>query len=252
MREKLLKTIYKLLNDRPLTQITIEEIAEEAGVSRQTIYRHLGNKSNIEQLINGDKHNKLDTRSEILASAYRIFSRFGFSQSSLEQVAHEAGFSKGAVYGNFKSKEELFIELIDLRLQQQVTFLSGEMENIMILDNPEEGLANFFEIQLKYCESDPSWPKIVLEFMVHSRNQEVLSKLILAQNQTKSQIVGLLQQMRTEGKIADDINLSVLTIMTTALLDGLIMAWNLNPNKILTTYAQDIAYILWHGISPRK
>jgi len=53
------------------------------------------------------------TRVKLIESAERVFVRIGFDAASVEQIAEEAGFSRGAFYSNFKSKDELFLELLD-------------------------------------------------------------------------------------------------------------------------------------------
>lgn len=53
------------------------------------------------------------TRARLVESAERVFVRAGFDAASVEQIAEEAGFSRGAFYSNFKSKDELFLELLD-------------------------------------------------------------------------------------------------------------------------------------------
>jgi len=56
-----------------------------------------------------------ETREHVLVAASRVFARNGFHATSLDAVAEEAGFSRGAVYYNFTDTEELFIELLDRR-----------------------------------------------------------------------------------------------------------------------------------------
>ena len=53
------------------------------------------------------------TRVKLIDSAERVFVRAGFDAASVEQIAEEAGFSRGAFYSNFKSKDELFLALLD-------------------------------------------------------------------------------------------------------------------------------------------
>lgn len=52
------------------------------------------------------------TKTRLIEAAYRLFERGGFSAVSLEEIAAEAGYSKGAVYSNFDSKEDLFLLLL--------------------------------------------------------------------------------------------------------------------------------------------
>lgn len=54
-----------------------------------------------------------ETRRRILDGAARVFARKGYHGASVGEVAETAGYTTGAVYSNFKGKEELFVELID-------------------------------------------------------------------------------------------------------------------------------------------
>lgn len=56
---------------------------------------------------------KGSSREQILVAATRVFARRGYRDASIAEIAAEAGFSKGALYWNFKSKAELFFALLD-------------------------------------------------------------------------------------------------------------------------------------------
>lgn len=257
MREKIINAVRRLAADRSVHQINMNDIAKEVGVSRQTIYRYVGNKSQINKLLSDNgvesEQNEVDTRSRILESAYRTFARYGYTQATLDQVAREAGFTKGAVYWHFKSKDELFIALLDQRLKHQLAYIPGELENVFNADNPVKGLANFFEKQFSFCESDPDWPKISLEFMTHSRNQDIQEKMNQAYRNVSRQITNLLHQMQADGKLAMNVAPSILTVVATSLLDGLVMAWTLYPGQVTPVkYSEEIATILWYGIAPKN
>src|SRR5258708_37219918 len=53
------------------------------------------------------------TRSALLESAARGFSRYGYANLILERVASEAGYTRGALYHQFKDKEDLALAVID-------------------------------------------------------------------------------------------------------------------------------------------
>ncbi|HSD22724.1 MAG TPA: TetR family transcriptional regulator [Solirubrobacterales bacterium] len=65
------------------------------------------------------KEKQEDTRRRLLDAAERVFLRRGLQGSSVEEIAAEAGFTRGAFYSNFKSKEELFVELLQDRVYRQ-------------------------------------------------------------------------------------------------------------------------------------
>ncbi|MEA3055282.1 MAG: hypothetical protein QOD30_714, partial [Actinomycetota bacterium] len=58
------------------------------------------------------EESKARTRQELLRAASRLFLRNGFVATSLSDIAEEAGLTKGAVYSNFESKEDLFLALL--------------------------------------------------------------------------------------------------------------------------------------------
>jgi AcrR family transcriptional regulator len=68
---------------------------------------------------------KAQTRSRILQSAARVFAREGFHAASVDTVAEAAGFSKGAVYSNFATKDDLFLALVDEEMGRWSEALDG-------------------------------------------------------------------------------------------------------------------------------
>jgi AcrR family transcriptional regulator len=56
------------------------------------------------------------TRQELLDAAARVFRRRGFQGASIEAIAADAGYTRGAFYSNFESKEQLFVELLQQRV----------------------------------------------------------------------------------------------------------------------------------------
>jgi AcrR family transcriptional regulator len=61
---------------------------------------------------------KARTRAQLIDAAATVFARRGFVAASLDEVAEEAGLTKGAVYSNFGSKEELFQAVIEDRINE--------------------------------------------------------------------------------------------------------------------------------------
>ncbi len=61
---------------------------------------------------------KARTRAQLIDAAATVFARRGYIAASLDEVADEAGLTKGAVYSNFQSKEDLFQAVIEARLNE--------------------------------------------------------------------------------------------------------------------------------------
>ena len=63
------------------------------------------------------------TREEVIAAADRLFVERGFHATSVDQIAQAAGYTKGAVYSNFASKEDLFFAVYERRAERAVAEL---------------------------------------------------------------------------------------------------------------------------------
>ena len=61
----------------------------------------------------GDKRQR--TRARLLEAASLVLRQKGFYRTTLEDVAREAGMTRGAIYGNFRSREDLFLSVLDTR-----------------------------------------------------------------------------------------------------------------------------------------
>ena len=60
------------------------------------------------------------TRTELLDAAARVFARRGFHNASVNDVAAEAGYTSGAVYSNFRNKDELFVAAFEHHVARQI------------------------------------------------------------------------------------------------------------------------------------
>src|SRR3954447_8484964 len=61
-----------------------------------------------------------DTRDKLFEAAARVFEEQGINAASIEAIAAAAGFSRGAFYSNFKSKDELIIAMLEDHVEQSV------------------------------------------------------------------------------------------------------------------------------------
>src|SRR5215213_7172913 len=70
-------------------------------------------KQNETQTTRGDKRQR--TRAKLIEAATRIIYEKGYDRTSLEEVARQAGMTRGAIYNNFKDKEDLFLAVVETR-----------------------------------------------------------------------------------------------------------------------------------------
>lgn len=70
------------------------------------------------------------TRERLLDAAYGLFAEHGINGTSIEAVCEAAGFTRGAFYSNFDSKEELFLALTEREIRARVTSLERAVEHL--------------------------------------------------------------------------------------------------------------------------
>src|SRR5215210_9439675 len=59
---------------------------------------------------------RAETRERLLSAAERVFIRRGLQAASIEEIADEAGLTRGAFYSNFQRKEQIFVDLLHARV----------------------------------------------------------------------------------------------------------------------------------------
>ncbi|MGW4335478.1 TetR/AcrR family transcriptional regulator [Rhodococcus koreensis] len=116
------------------------------------------------------------TRAHLVATARDLFLADGYAATSLEKVADEAGYSKGAVYSNFKNKKELCLEVLGLihaTKGQEIAEALGGGETM------EERL-EAFQAWAEKALGDVGWTMLEFELIVLSRHDPELRDALTA------------------------------------------------------------------------
>lgn len=117
------------------------------------------------------------TRAELVEAARAVFLRRGFHAASLDEIAEEAGYTKGAVYSNFENKDGLFLAVLDEQFRRRAeTYLEMVFEHDDIEDS-YRAVARFWR---DANEREPEWARLVSEFFVHASRHEALRAQALA------------------------------------------------------------------------
>lgn len=109
---------------------------------------------------------RIETRDDLVRAASAVFAERGFHAASLQQVAQRAGFTTGAIYGHFRSKDELFLAVFEQYALLRVAELSA-------IEGAPEGAfgararAMADQWMARHTEN-PGFTIVVLEFAVHA------------------------------------------------------------------------------------
>ena len=102
------------------------------------------------------------TRDDLIAAADRLFVEGGFHATSLDQIAAAAGYTKGAVYSNFASKEDLFFAVYERRAGVAEARLTEQLAG-----DPVAGLQRISSDTSGRHGRDDGWLAVFFEFWAH-------------------------------------------------------------------------------------
>lgn len=131
------------------------------------------------------------TRRELLSAAEDVFAKHGFHGASVDEVAEAAGYTKGAVYSNFDSKEGLFLAVLEARMQSNIdtaTQLTEHAEHAGSMPS-----ADVAAQLLTLDRVDEKWCLLVFEFWMHAlRSPAVRDRLATLYRQYRAKLAVLL------------------------------------------------------------
>jgi AcrR family transcriptional regulator len=130
------------------------------------------------------------TRGDLLAAARTVFERHGFHRSSLDQIADEAGYTKGAVYSHFPGgKDELFLAVLDRHIDERVPTYA---EIILSQDSFEASLRAIARHLVALGAKDPGWTPLLVEFWTHASHDADLRAAVQERNDRQTRAIAAL------------------------------------------------------------
>jgi AcrR family transcriptional regulator len=132
------------------------------------------------------------TRARLIQSAEKVFARDGFEAAKLEEIAADAGYTRGAFYANFDSKEDLFFALLEREISSRIAALEREMDKVRELEAKLKTMREFFLSKTL----DRRWCMLALEFKLFAvRHPEVRQRLAAMHRRFVGPRVGFLEEV---------------------------------------------------------
>ncbi|WP_344309906.1 TetR/AcrR family transcriptional regulator [Fodinicola feengrottensis] len=123
---------------------------------------------------------RAETRRRLVSVAYEVFAEHGIGDAPVELICERAGFTRGAFYSNFTSKEALFLAVYEEQMQVRLDRLRAAVDEV-IADpasrHPEslrETLGRIGERFMAPLMSDKTWYLVCAEFRVQALRQPPL------------------------------------------------------------------------------
>lgn len=179
------------------------------------------------------KEDALETRSQILDSAEKVFFEQGVARSSLLDVAKSAGLSRGAIYWHFKNKSDLLEAMVD-RIRLPLESLADACSDPHDPD-PLGKLHNFWIQTLKEVARNPRRRR-VLSIIFHkcelnNDTRQLGIRRQAAALEYRQQMEICLQQAVMQGQLPKDLDTHRAAIAKQAFFIGLINNWLFLPGS---------------------
>ncbi len=266
VRGRIIDAARTLAAEKAVEDISLAELSRAAGVSWPTVRRHVGGREGLPRFLREigvravdaaaaepGAIQPIDTRSRILEAAFRIFAERGYSGATLDDVAADAGMTKGAVYWHFASKDDLCMALIEDRFQREGLRFPAEVRSAFQERSGEEGVVAFMAHEVEQARKAERWRLLGFEFMSRSRNPALRDRYADLVRQIYDEVVPVSKWLIDSGIVSKDVDPVALAVVWRCLILGMGQWMTQDPDGVaFEAMAPKLAHIIWHGMAPDR
>jgi AcrR family transcriptional regulator len=181
------------------------------------------------------KEKQEKTRSALLSSAAKLICRKGINEASIDDVASDAGYTKGAFYANFRNKEEMFLVMLDKAYAEELERLEAHLRGEG--DRAEEVRASAEDF-INFARSDPEWPRLYFEFVVYgARNPEFREELATRNRTMRERIADVIRNWSADLSVESPFPYEDIAMMLFCMADGFLIQQLVEPDTDTDIYS---------------
>ena len=174
---------------------------------------------------------KARTRAQLIDAAATVFARRGFVAASLDEVAEEAGLTKGAVYSNFDSKDDLFQAVMDDRLNEPMLHVADDI--LGSTDSFQEQAMKGARAFTDAVERERDVYLLGIEFDVYvARHPEYAPRFANRWREQFERIAGLIEEASKDSQVPLPMSAEEMAVVVTALSQGMTIRRLVNPESV--------------------
>jgi AcrR family transcriptional regulator len=184
----------------------------------------------------------------VLAAARRVFLARGYAGATLDMIAEEAGFSKGVVYSQFESKADLFLALLEARIDERAEQHDRLAE---ALDGPRLAQAAA-QLTDSLQRAEPEWALLVIEFRAHAaRIPELNRRYAELHARTTGRLAGFFERLLGQAGVQPPFEPRVIAGLVLALGSGLALERTAEPGALPgPVFAEFVAAAIGFPVGP--
>jgi AcrR family transcriptional regulator len=141
---------------------------------------------------------KEQKKQEILEGALICFAKKGFESATVDDICAQSGISKGAIYNYFKSKDEIYLELISQKTEDAFNKIKNALNDFDSSREKMDYLFSIYDISFPYEEAYLGEITVSLEFKLRSSRYEDINDVLIKRRH--KYFVGLMAKVIEEGQ----------------------------------------------------
>ena len=166
------------------------------------------------------------TRRCLLDAAAKLFCKRGLEGTSIDEVAAEAGYTKGAFYANFSSKEELFLVMLEEQFACELERLDEMLDSG---DDPYEA-ARAAAADFIHFAGGQGWPRMYFQFAAHAaRDDKFRRELAARQKEMRERIAQVFERWADGLGFEPPLPVADIAAMTYFMSDGFLLDRLIDP-----------------------
>ncbi|WP_083450983.1 TetR/AcrR family transcriptional regulator [Peribacillus butanolivorans] len=169
-------------------------------------------------MLNRHQKQSENTINKLMRSGIELFSKQSYSSTSIDQIVKHAGYSKGAFYAHFPTKEEFLLRLI----KEGIDFYFEDLKQALTQKDCDL-LNKFKEYSMRLVNESyekGSSPMLLQGCMVSNELPQIKEKLILQMEEWRSFLTHFFQKMKEEGIVGSPLDARTLATAGMALFNG--------------------------------
>jgi TetR/AcrR family fatty acid metabolism transcriptional regulator len=189
---------------------------------------------------------KTDKYRRILEAAVKVFARHGFFQSTVAQVAKEAGVADGTIYLYFKNKDDILVQFFNYKTEQVLGRFRKEVEKA---GNAKEKLRRLIRCHLEEFQQDINMA-VVYQAWTRQTHHKFAEDLIDDLTRTYLGLVSeIVEKGQEEGTMRKDLYMGLVKRFVLGAVDEVINTWVLSGGKYdLKSMADPLVDLYLRGI----
>jgi TetR/AcrR family transcriptional regulator, fatty acid metabolism regulator protein len=189
-------------------------------------------------------------RQLIIDAAIEVFSRNGFQNSTISQIARKADVAEGTIYQYFKNKEDLFFSIPIDKTKEFYNELELHLEGI---HGAENKIRKFVWYYLYHLQENPEYARALMLEMRVNRNF-AKTKTFEPYRPLTHKILEIIEEGQEEGIIRRDVNIYVIRHLILGMLEHIVTRWLLKGEKgdLLVQYNEAVAVLIQGIGKPEK